>query len=318
MAGQTIDFVSPGTNGIPDTTVALPVDAGGNVNVAGLRPKFFPRKLLESGQAQVFRPKVGPNVQIVVHGLNVVANHWLAMDELIPGAMWTIFNEGGGQMVKAGRRTVPIDSGATFRSIHHFMTTMPNAVMVSVGPTTFYAPFIEYGMGGHADIGPRPFMTKALWEVLPSMVLALHELTLLAKAGASYRFGTPEYAEGLNGLLSKWRRHLYTIEKELGDTAFIGPIGFNLGGGLFRKTTLGLARILGDVQSIVGRAVGGRITRRLTGRVTGRLIGVGSRTIFVNKSYTTQITGGQRAYNRVAGKAMTRYVDQSRFIRGLG
>ena len=312
MAGQTIDFVSPGSTGFPKTTVALPISQG-DVNTANLAGKFFPKKALEAGHAQVFRPKLGPDMQITIRGLNVVAEHWDAMDALLPGAIWQILNEGGQLMTKAARRTVPIDSGDTFRSIHHFMTTMPNATMVSVGPTTFYAPFIEYGLGGHSHIGPRPFMLNALHEVLPGMVMAFRELTLLAKRGAKYKFSTPEYASDLNSLIAKWRGHLYTAEKEIGDLI---PIGGFTGLRGIRESLLGCARVLGDVQAVMGRVVGQRFARRLTGKVTGRLIGVGSRTIFVDRTISADFGVGQRAYNRVAGRAMTRYVDQTSLLRG--
>lgn len=269
---------------------------------------------LKSGRASIFRPQAGPEIIVTIRGLNVVADHWMAMDSFIPGAIWSILNETGEQMTKAARRTVPILSGDTYRSIHHFMTTTPDSTTVSTGPKTFYAPFIEYGLGSHAHIGPRPFMLNALMEVLPATVMAFHELTLLAKRGAKYRFNTPEYGTGLNALLGQIRQRLYTAEMALGDRIIYGVQAPGLG--KIREGLLGSARILGDVQSVLGRVVGARFARRLTGKVTGRLIGVGSRTVFANKVYTSSFTGGQRVYNKVAGRAMTKYVDQSKFLRG--
>jgi hypothetical protein len=309
----TIDFVSPGGIGIPDTTISLP-SRGGRVDLGPLKGHYFPKKVLQSGAGQMFRPKIGPDIQIRITGLNVAAEHYAALDEFLPGMIWSILNEAGELMTAAARRTVPILSGDTYKSIHHFMSTGPGSSTVSVGPTTFYAPLIEYGLGPHARKGPRPFMSNALFEILPGLVLALNELARIAKAGTKFSPRTPEYKSVLQAHMAELRAFLYGAEKLIGDRVILGIRAPGLS--KIRAGLLGGARILGDVQSVMGRVVGARITRRLTGKVTGRLIGVGSRTIFVNQSVTAQISGAQRIYNLQAGKFMSRYVSQSGVLSG--
>ena len=313
MAGGTIDFVSPGGVGIPDTTISLP-SRGGRVDLGPLRGNYFPKKVLQSGGGQIFRPKIGPDVRIVMTGFDVVSEHYAALDEFMPGMIWSILNEAGELMTAAARRNVPILSGDTYRSIHHFMSTTPVSSTVSVGPTTFYAPLIEYGLGAHAGIGPRPFMSNALFEVLPGLVMALRELGRIAKAGNKFTPRTREYNSVLQANMARLRAFLYGAEKLLGNRVIFGIRAPGLS--RLRAGLLGGARILGDVQSVMGRVVGARISRRLTGKVTGRLIGVGSRTIFVNQSVTTQISGAQRIYNIRAGQAMSRFVGQSKLLSG--
>lgn len=313
-----IDFVSPGNPGFPDRTVPVPIRGG--VPDTSVLGKFPSKKALQSGSVQVFRPAVG--FDIVITGLNVVAEHWLAMDALIPEAIWSIQNQAGIEMTKEARVRITqynaVDSGDTLRSIHHVMSTTSNEVITSVGPTTFYAPFIEYGLAFHP--GPRPFMMDAMFAIVPEWIRAFNSLAVLAKRGANARLKSGAYRPVLQGVLARWRERLYTLEKALGDIAPLGAVGFRIPGtSVFRQNILSGARAIGDIQSVLSRTVNLRFQRRLTGKVTGRLIGVGSRTVFVNKSVTAgPLDVGGRVYNRVAGRAVTKYIDQTRFFGGHG
>jgi hypothetical protein len=261
-------------------------------------------------------------LNIVVTGLNIAAEHWEAMGDLILGAIWTIQNQAGIEMTREGviriARYGAVDTGATLRSIHHVMSTTQDSVTVSVGPTTFYAPFIEYGLGSHVGYGPRPFMMDAMFAIVPAWIRAFASLAVLAKVGAKTKITPGPYKTPMDNFLAQFRRRLYSIEKALGDIAPLGMVGFRIPGTTtFRETLLGGARAIGDVQAVVGRAVGARVTRRLTGKATGRLIGVGSRSVFANQQISAgPISGGQRIYNRVAGRAVTKYIDQSSTFGG--
>lgn len=305
------DFISPGVGGFPDTVVSDPSKFGA-----------FPSKAaLKSGSVQVFRPNMGFN--IVITGLNVAAEHWQAMGDVFPAAVWTIQNRAGEEMSREGRIRISeygaVDSGDTLRSIHHFLSTTSDSVTVSTGPTTFYAPFIEYGLAAHSapHIGPRPFMMDAMFAILPEWIHAFNGLATIARKGTRGRFPSGPYKSPIDALLANVRARLYSIEKAIGDTVILPGVSIAPPGtSRFRERALGGARVIGDVQSVLGRVVGTRFQRRLTGKVTGRLIGVGSRTVFVNKTVGARISGAERIYNKQAGKALSGYVDQSRFFGG--
>jgi hypothetical protein len=239
--------------------------------------------------------------------------------------MWVVANKAGEEITIHAREALTgqpgwrpaILSGDTYRSIYHYLVTTPNTVSVRVGPTTWYAPFIEYGLATHARIGPRPFMAYAVAQTLPHLIQAYADLAGIAKFGAKAVMTAPRYKDATGPYIRRWRKHLYRLEEALGDIAPLGPVGVTIPGtSAFRGGVLGLARALGDIQAVVGRAVGLRFQRRLVGKVTGRLIGVGSRTVFTSRTVGARITGGERIYNRVAGGAMTKYVDQSRMFGG--
>lgn len=271
------------------------------------------------------RTRRGRDLEIRVTGLNVARNHWTAFNALVPGYMriaQTIF---GRLMVGEARRSLLGEtgfkrawlSGDTYKSVYSDVTATPNSVTTSTGPTTFYAPFIEFGLASHSRIGPRPFMAHALSTSLPFLVQAYADLAAVARLGSKARITSPPYKRDLEAYLRRFRAHLYSLEKRLGDLAVFAPFGMTIPGtGKFRAGALGLARVIGDVQAVMGRVVGMRFQRRLTGQVTGRLIGVGSRTVFVNQVSTARITGAERFYNRFAGKLVTTYIDQSNTFLG--
>lgn len=302
------------------------IDTGKTVvpNLRGL-PKFPSRKSLVAGSSRLISPAVGANLQIRVIGLTVAIEHWAAFQALVPGYMW-VAQFRAGELMSAeaklgllGERGFPkaVLSGDTLRSVYHSVSTTPTTTTVSVGPTTFYAPLIEFGLARHSKFGPRPFMAMALTATLPWLIQAYVDLAGVAKHGARAVITSPPYKKDLEAYLRRWRRKLYKIERALGNVAVLAPLGFTVPGtGKFRSAILGMAREIGDIQAIMKRTVGLRFQRRLVGKVTGRLIGVGSRTIFVNQSVGARISGAERLYNVKAGNLVTKYIDQSNSFLG--
>lgn len=324
MARQ--NFISPGVGGFDDRVISVPAPAG-LANTSRLKGSFFSKGALQSGSAQVFRPTTGWDIDIVVRGLGPAIEHWEAFNALIPGAMWIVANRTGQLVTKFARDALvgqagfkpAVLSGDTYRSVHHFMSTNPDSVTVSIGPTTFYAPFIEYGLASHSHIGPRPFMAYAIAQTLPFLAQVYADLASFAKHGARGQITSAPYKSDLEKFIARWRARLYSTEKALGGKLVTGGVAVP-GTSKLRGQQVGLARILGDIQAGLSRTVGLRFNRRLTGKVTGKLIGVGSRTVFVNRTVGASINGGQRVYNLVAGRAVTRFIDQnqalSRFTGG--
>jgi hypothetical protein len=250
-----------------------------------------------------------------------VANHAAVVDVMIPGALGVIHQVTGRLTVAEARRSMeqdftraPIDTGATRDSIHSVLETTPDMVMTSVGPTTFYSPLIEFGLARHFTYGPRPFMSNAFFAVLPQHLQALRDLARVASIPRA-RITGKHHGPPTNSFLARFRAFLYTVEKELGD---IIPFGGFPGLSGPREALLNMARSIGDIQAVVGSAVGARFVRRLEGRVTGRLIGIGSNTLFASNSFSARITGGQRVYNRVAGRYASRFIGQNNTFGGGG
>lgn len=321
---MTTPWVSPGVGSKRSQVINVPDDQPPS---SILRANFFPKKVLQSNGAMVFRPAghtKGMSMRINVTGANVVSAHAQAFAALMPGAIWTIQSNTGQFATEAAKSIVPVDTSpsrddlVTRDTIHHQMDfkqggSNSGTFIVRVGPTTFYAPFIEYGLGGHAHIGPRPFMTDAFFRIAPHWYAAFVELGRVARGG-KFSINEPLYGSDLNAYLGKWRKWLYTREKQLGD---ITPLGLGPSTSAQRALAIGTARLLGDIQAYVGKTVGLRFQRRLTGKVTGRLIGFGSHTIFTNVNYRTQIAAGPRIYNRVAGRYVTKYIDQNESLSGI-
>lgn len=280
-----------------------------------------PKKALQAGTAQMFRPAIMGDLKmsVTIQGWNVSYDHATAVAEMLPGALWMIVREVGNENTRQSRIAIAsyprpaIDTGATVESIHPKYSNTSTTMMAEVGPTTFYSPLIEFGLGPHFDHGPRPFMTDGYFRTLPGFLAALNELALVAAGGAN-RINTDPYKPPVNSWIQRFRNRLYRYEKTIGD---IVPLGLPGVVQRFRSGLVGSARVLGDIQSVVGRSVAGRISHRLTGKVTGRLIGIGSHTVFGSHQVTT-INPGQRLYNREAGKYFSRYTSQTNLFGGFG
>jgi hypothetical protein len=290
------------------------------VNMGKLRPNYFPKAILKSGGAQMFRPNVAGslNVQIIITGLNVVSMHAQAADALIPGALGILAMVTGRYTTFMAQKSIvqmgAVDTGLTLRSIHPELETTPTMTKVSIGPSTYYAPLIEFGLGPHFPYGPRPFMSEAFSLIVPGWLRALHQLAMVV-AGPSKTIKESPYAREVNSWLRGFRGFLYDTEKRIGDVVPLGaPTFLNK----LRQGMINLARSIGDVQSVVGHVVGARIFRRLEGKVTGRLIGIGSHTIFATHNIATKISGAERAYNRIAGKYTSKFISQNQSFGGFG
>lgn len=323
---MTTRFTTPGTPEVPGGRGVNIPTPGGIINPDIVTSKLGPFPSTSGGVASkaIFAPSIGGiSVQIKVSGIQVAAQHWDAFRALVPGYMWVVGNETGIQMTTAARNNLlgasglkpAFQSGRTFASIHHFMSTTPNSVIVSTGPTTFYAPFIEYGLATHAGKGPRPFMAHAALSILPGLIQAYADLAAVAADGANAKITSPRYKHPLEAYISKWRKWLYTREKAIGN---ITPFSITGLGSLniFRTQMLGMARGLGDLNAVISRTIGSRFQRRLVGQFTGRAIGIGSRTIFINKQVNVGFSPAQRGYNLIAGKQVSQFINQSNFLSG--
>lgn len=81
------------------------------------------------------------------------------------------------RVVATAQQLVPVDTGATKGSIH---ASGPNgapftlrSVEAEIGPTTEYAPHLEYGT---VDMAPHAFMGPALDRESPDFVAALEQI----------------------------------------------------------------------------------------------------------------------------------------------
>jgi hypothetical protein len=242
-----------------------------------------------------------------MYGMGMVIEHFAAIAEQTANMMW----EG---TIAAGQETRDLtrknmldlgvwDTGDSWRSVHMRAQWAGDIdIVVDVGPTTFYAPFWEYGYGKHQT--PRPATNMAFDVMAPIFIAYALEVGKLAGSNAAGRSNIPSPLDEhstLHRLFGNIRGHLYNDAKLLGDIAVLGGKSFI---GPTRARMYGLAQILGDVQASMTGAIGSRASRRLTGKTTGRLIGVGSRTVSVNKIYSAPVggTAGRRVYTRLAGR----------------
>lgn len=69
-----------------------------------------------------------------------------------------------------GKARVRVDTGATKNSIGVDLTVSDGVIAATIGPTTHYAPYLEYGT---SRMAPRPFMGPAADAVIPSLEAAI-------------------------------------------------------------------------------------------------------------------------------------------------
>ncbi len=175
-----------------------------------------------------------------------------------------------------------------------------------MGPTTFYAPWLEFGWSRAGNIYSFPFMIPASFKHQREFEDAHVDIMAVIAGHQPRTIGGPIGDDSrVTGSISVARKWLYTTEKALGDIMVIAgsPALRAIRGGL-----LTAAKELGDMQAIMNGAVGTRIATRISGRVTGRALGY-SRTVFASKVYSGFPGGGgstsvgTRAYNRIVGRA---------------
>lgn len=91
----------------------------------------------------------------------------------------TIIEDGATLIENSAKQYVPVRTGATRDSIG---VDMDSELAASIGPTTWYAPFLEYGTASRA---PRAFMGPALDRHAEQIVAAFDTITIPGIAGGA-------------------------------------------------------------------------------------------------------------------------------------
>ena len=313
--------ISPGTAG---TAVAIP-KPGTSVQwntfrvpsmerIEGLpgnakSPKFS-RNVLKSGQNQVFRG-LGTTFHIDMHliGWRTLILDQYVLSSLVPN-LATQVTQLSGELVRDSAiqdSTFRDRTGDTRRSMltDPVMSHGGGDIVADMGPTTFYAPFLEFGWVKGGNPYAFPFMIPALDKHTIDFINGHIDVLGIVAGERPYVLRPPMNRDSrIEGSMSVARKFLYKHEKALGDIAvisgsrFIGPL---------RNVMLIAAKELGDLQSIMKHSVGTRVTTRIRGAVTGRALGL-ARTVSVSKNYSGYPGGGgsssvgSRVYNRVTGR----------------
>lgn len=178
---------------------------------------------------------------------------------------------------------------------------------VRFGPTTYYAPFLEYGT---RFMSPRPFMIPAgdlAEKVLFASVNQFLNLFNTNTGGGGFGSGDSVASQALQdprvrGSVSGVRSLLYSSAKFMGDVSVFG--GREIFGPA-RARMYTFARMLGDTSSIMRGTLDTRISRRMSGRATGKLAGFGVASLSHGSSYSAFPggEGGRRLYSRSIGRA---------------
>lgn len=244
-----------------------------------------------------------------VQGLNTLIEHWYTVAALTDALTPVIVDFYSDVTIHNARQFVPKDTWATHDSINKEPGVVRSAMgdySAWIGPTTFYSRFLEFGT---IKMSPLPFMIPAIDMVEPDFIKAFEQVAKLADhVGGPINLGTASGDPRARGVVQQYRGGLYSLSKFLGDVAVFGgrqvlsPI---------RANAIQLARLLGDVQSVMSGTLGGRISRRLRGRATGRIRGYGSATLTYAKVYSAFPggEGGHRVYNRFMGRISTNVVN---------
>ena len=255
-------------------------------------------------------------LEIDITGVNVLANHFEAVAGIFMEAVPAVLDVTADIGIARAKELVHKRTWATHDSINKD----PGVVdwghtgnwYIDYGPTTFYAPFLEYGVSrrGGGFNKPYPFMIPsgdmaevALYASVIGLVSLLDSNTggmgFTSAGGAA---GRPVLTDGrIQSPFGKYRSFLYSTAKALGDVSVFGGRGVL---GPVRSSMYRLARLMGDIQAGMTGTVNRRIVNRLHGRVTGRIIGFGSASLSHSASYSAFVGGasGHRIYQRVAGR----------------
>lgn len=255
----------------------------------------------------------GTNLYSVeLQGFNVLAEHFLAMSELAEPFFIQLLDVVGDIGIERAREFVPYDTGETHDSIN----SAPGVIgkghkgewSIRYGPTTFYAPFLEYGT---VNMAPRAFMIPSgdlAERVLLASINAFLNLFNTNSGGSGFGSGDVEAGQALRhprvrGTVGSFRSSLYHNAKFLGDVSVFGGRSII---GPARARMYHLARGLGDVSSIINGTLNQRISHRLSGRATGRIVGFGSASLSYGRTYSAFPggEGGRRVYQRVVGRSV--------------
>lgn len=152
---------------------------------------------------------------------------------------------------------------------------------------------IEYGffhIYAGKFVGPWPFMRPAGDDAAQMMGRLTEQLSEIV-------YKTPRLeAPKPNETIQKFRDHLYTVAKALGDLQIVSPGSF----GRTRSILYTSAQGLGDIQAGMLGTLGSRVTHRFFGNFAGA--GLGS--VRLQTTMSAQIGGrfGSRIYNRIVGR----------------
>lgn len=270
-------------------------------------PKFA-RADLKSGKYQVFRNFGGTyHVEMQLIGWRTLIMDQYAVSSLVT-SLATQVTQLAGELVRDSAlrdSTFQDQTGETRRSMLKDPVMILNGddVIAEMGPTTFYAPFLEFGWVKGGTPYAYPFMIPALDKHTVDFINGHIDVMGIVAGERPYVLRPPMGRDKrITSTMSRARNFLYTYEKALGDvavltgSAFIGPV---------RAAMLMMAKQLGDLSASMQGTVGARISTRITGRVTGRGLGYVN-TIVASRTYSGSPGGssgvGSRVYNRVAGR----------------
>lgn len=259
------------------------------------------------------RSRMGPGSTVMVtelQGVNVLSDHFWALSELVPSFATQLLDVTADIGIEHAQELVRVDTGATRDSINKSPGVLIGNGVWSIryGPTTFYAPFIEYGT---RHMHPYPFMIPSgdlAERVFFASVIQFLKLFDTMDGGAGFGGGNVDAGKALRdprvrGSVSQFRSMLYSQAKFLGDVSVLGGRGIL---GPMRAKMYMLARSIGDVSSAVQGTLGMRISHRLSGRTSGRIVGFGSASLSYGKTYSAFPggEGGRRVYQRTVGRAI--------------
>ena len=269
-------------------------------------PKFA-RGDLTSGSRQVFRG-LGSTYSVEMHliGWRTLVADQYAVSALVRTLALQVTAQAGVMV----RDSALEDKAWTDRS-YDTRNSMLNDPLVMVrgqdiiaemGPTTFYAPFLEFGWQKGGDYYAFPFMIPALNKHTIDFING-HIDVMGIVAGERPFALRPPMTKSTQGAIGRARSFLYSREKALGDVVVIGGSKYI---SPLRSGMLAAAKELGDLNAVMKGEVVRRVATRITGSVTGRALGY-TRTVSVSKTYSGtpggQTSVGGRVYNRVAGRA---------------
>jgi HK97 gp10 family phage protein len=280
---------SPGVGGAPDQYFR-----------SNTRTRF-PRSQLVSGQRVAIQPsgaKGSMVVRLELIGWRTLVEDGEAFNEILNNLAYMVTGLAGKLVRNTAQIKVPKDTWDTFNSMagDPWMSSEGDSYIATIGPTTFYAPFLEFGT---VKMSPRPFLWPAADMHEVDFTNGLIDAMAIA-IGDSAHIRT--FSDDLQGYIAKARKRLYSQQKAMGDVMSLG-----IGRGALRPvraSMLRTARGLGDLNAVIGNTLGARFTRRISGRLTGRGLGL-SRTISASTTYGGSFAGGtagQRVYNRVVGR----------------
>lgn len=262
----------------------------------------FKRSHLTSGQRVAIQPsgaKGSMVFRLELIGWNTLVEDQVAFGEILNSLAYMVTVLAGRLVRNTAQGRVPKDTWLTFNSMADdpWMSSEGDSFVATMGPTTFYAPFLEFGT---YKMAPRPFMWPAADAHAVDFVNGLIDAMAIA-VGDTARMRT--FSEDLQGFIQQYRKRLYSNQKMMGDIMALGIARQALGP--IRASMLHTARGLGDINAVIGSTIGSRFSRRISGRITGRGLGL-SRSISASTTYGGSFAGGtagQRVYNRVVGRA---------------